>query len=71
MGAACHEPRNSQKLHAMKEHDLKGMRVSTDDAISEVTRIRSQLAKVKQELSAVTRDRDGLLVEFDDVGVVG
>jgi predicted phosphodiesterase len=48
-------------------HDLSKMRVSTDDAISEVTKARAQLAKTKRELAAVTKDRDGLLVEFEDL----
>ena len=48
-------------------HDLSKMRVSTDDAISEVTKSRAQLAKAKRELAAVIKDRDGLLKEFEDL----
>jgi predicted phosphodiesterase len=48
-------------------HDLSKMRVSSDEAVSEVTRARTALAKIKRELNAVTKDRDELLVEFDDL----
>lgn len=46
-------------------HDLKSMRVSGDDVISEVTKARANLAKLKRELAAVTKDRNELLNEFE------
>jgi len=47
--------------------DLSAMRVSDNDAISEVTKARAALSKLKQELVAVTKDRDELLVEYGDL----
>jgi|LakMenEpi03Aug12_release.lakeMendotaPanAssembly.Ray.scaffolds.fasta_scaffold426920_1 hypothetical protein len=49
-------------------HDLTGKRVSSDEAISEVTKARALLAKTKRELAAVTKDRDDLLQEFEALG---
>lgn len=48
-------------------HDLSSMRVTDDEMISEVTKARASLAKVRRELKAVTRDRDDLLQEYDDL----
>ena len=50
-----------------ESHDLTAKRVSGDEAISEVISARAALAKVKRELSAVTKDRDELLIEYGDL----
>lgn len=50
-----------------ESHDLTAKRVSGDEAISEVIAARAALAKVKRELSAVTKDRDELLIEYGDL----
>lgn len=47
--------------------ELSDKRVTGNDAISEVTKARAALAKIKQELSAVTKDRDDLLIEYSDL----
>lgn len=48
-------------------HELIGKRVSSDEAFRDVTRLRSQLEKVKKELKAVKKDRDDLLTEYEDL----
>lgn len=51
----------------MEGHDLTQVRVSGDEAVHDVIKLRAALAKVKRELSAVTKDRDELLVEYDQL----
>jgi predicted phosphodiesterase len=51
----------------MEGHDLTTARVSGDDAVHDVIKLRATLAKVRRELSAVTKDRDELLIEYGDL----
>lgn len=50
-----------------ESHDLTARRVTGDEAIGEVVAARAALAKVKRELSAVTKDRNDLLQEYSDL----
>lgn len=50
-----------------KSVDLGILRVTGEEAISAVTKARAALAKMKQELAAVTKDRDELLLEYGDL----
>lgn len=48
-------------------HDLTAKRISGDEVISEVVSARAKITKLKRELTAVTKDRDDLLVEYGDL----
>lgn len=48
-------------------HDLTNNRVSGDDAIHDIIKIRAKLKKTERELAAVSRDRDDLLREYSDL----
>lgn len=62
------KPKNRRKTKHMKgSHDLSAKRVSGDEAMGEVISARAKLAKVQRELSAVTKDRDDLLLEYGDL----
>lgn len=48
-------------------HELSAKRVSGDEAINEVIAARAKVAALKRELSAVTKDRNDLLLEYGDL----
>lgn len=48
-------------------HDLSSRRVTNDEVIGDVIAARAKLAKVQRELAAVTKDRDELLNEYEDL----
>ena len=51
----------------MESTDLTKLRVSGDDALKEVVKVRAKLAETQRELAAVKRDRDETLQEYTDL----
>ena len=72
MEVAHHVARNRRNLQRLipmekKGTDLNNLRVTSDAVVTEVTAARAKLARVQKELTAVTKDRNELLIEYSDL----
>lgn len=54
-------------MKPIQGHTLEDRKISSDEVIGDVVAARSNVAKLKRELAAVTKDRNELLVEYSNL----